>query len=744
MRSLLLALLLGLCAATTHAAIDPDRIDRSLARAKEYLYKQFADDNWEKALEHHGDQKTGHTALVVYALLSAGEDPTEPRIAKAIQYLRKTDTTGIYALGIRCQVWLLLPRTDPENRRMMNKDAAKIRSAILTDGEGKGYYEYNPGAKYWSRSRAQYAVLGMWAAAQAGIEVPDAYWQMVEKAWIADQDKSGAWNYLRKPSDEYPLTPGMTAVGIATLYITQDYLHSSDVGAARGNPVSPNIDRGMKWMIDNFAKVATDEKYDRAFQYATCYAVERIGVASGLKRFGTIDWYDKCANWLMEMQLASGAWPAEMSSNLHSTCFAVLCLARGRAAIVINKLNYSVEGAKKEAPWNQRPREIANVTRWIGRQLEHDFNWQIVDLKSPQDWHDAPVLYMGGSDELALDDASKQKLKAFLEDGGLLLGNADAASRNFGNSFRKLGQDLFKEYEFRELPAEHVIYTEQQYKRDKWKSRPSVLGLSNGVRELMILLPQADPAKLWQTSTISNREENWQLASNIVLYCSENYTFRTRGQTHLISRNANIKADRTAKLARLKYKGPWDPEPGGWRRLTNRLHNKDKVDLEVVEVDLASGSLDGFKLAHLTGTLPIKFDDAARAKLKKFVEGGGTLIIDAAGGSSDFATAMEQELAAIFPDTKLNLLPKDHALFSAGGAPMKSFTYRAYASHMVGALKDEPRLRAIELNKRPAVIFSREDLGAGMVGQNVDGIIGYDPNTATEIMARVVLYTSKP
>ena len=42
------------------------------------------------------------------------------------------------------------------------------------------------------------------------------------------------------------------------------------------------------------------------------------------------------------------------------------------------------------------------------------------------------------------------------------------------------------------------------------------------------------------------------------------------------------------------------------------------------------------KFAHLTGTTSFKLDDAARNEIKQFVEAGGTLVIDAAGGSGKF------------------------------------------------------------------------------------------------------------
>src|SRR5213078_3623983 len=76
----------------------------------------------------------------------------------------------------------------------------------------------------------------------------------------------------------------------------------------RGNVYNPSIDRGVTWLAKNFDKVATDERFDRDFPFATLYAVERVGVAGGLKYFGGIDWYAKGAAWLLAKQLADGSF----------------------------------------------------------------------------------------------------------------------------------------------------------------------------------------------------------------------------------------------------------------------------------------------------------------------------------------------------------------------------------------------------------------------------------------------------
>jgi hypothetical protein len=41
-------------------------------------------------------------------------------------------------------------------------------------------------------------------------------------------------------------------------------------------------------------------------------------------------------------------------------------------------------------------------------------------------------------------------------------------------------------------------------------------------------------------------------------------------------------------------------------------------------------------------------------------------------------------------------------------------------------------------------VFSREDLSAGLVGQDFDGILGYTPETATRLMARQILSVAPP
>jgi hypothetical protein len=756
-RRALVAILVLLVPALRCPAATPAAVREAIEKSRNWLYAQQHDDGtWENEFDGHGDQRTGQTALAVYALLAGGESHQDPRIAKAIAYLKKTETTGVYALGLRCQVWLALPQSQ-EVRAAMAKDARILLGSLKRSGDGKGFYDYNPsGSRFYSHSRSQYAVLGLWAAAQSGFEVPIEYWQLVERAWIADQDgATGGWSYWHQPDYRFPLTNGMTAVGVATLFITQDYVHAAESLNCNGNIRNPAIERGIEYLAANFDRIG-DENTVRDYPYATLYAIERVGVAGGRRYFRggvdgaggkEIDWYQRGAGWLLKQQRDDGSYPIEYDVKIASTCFATLFLSRGSAPLAMNKLDYALGKTDEKAPhWNQHPRDVANVTRWIGRQIERDLNWQIVDLDSSvDDWHDAPILYLAGNQPINFSDEHRAKLKQFVEEGGIILGNADCASANFAKSFQSLGRQLFPAYDFAPLPEDHVIYTGEQFPRSKWKRKPVVTSMSNGARELMILLGEADPARAWQAQQATARAEVFELADDIYLYAVDKQNSRRRGESYIVradkkatattraaSRTAATTATTTVKVARLQYAGNWDPEPGGWRRLTAVMHNEEKVDLAVEPVELEPGKLDSYRIAHLTGTAAFALDAAAREELRRFVNAGGTLVIDAAGGSGDFAAAAEKEIAATFGSSP-ELLPADHKLF----AGLKSIGYRSYARTRAASTKT-PQLRGITIGTRLAVVFSREDLSAGLVGQAVDGIVGYEPETATELMRRII------
>jgi hypothetical protein len=262
----------------------------------------------------------------------------------------------------------------------------------------------------------------------------------------------------------------------------------------------------------------------------------------------------------------------------------------------------------------------------------------------------------------------------------------------------------------------------------------------------MILVPDADPAKAWQARQDRAREELFQLGANVFLYAVDKSNLMYKGETFVV-KDKGVSPASTVRVARLNVGGNPDPEPGGWRRMANVMKNDHKLALDVQPVSLGGGQLGGFKVAHLTGTTAFKLDDAARKELAGYVAGGGTLVVDAAGGSAAFADAAEQELAAVFGAEATRGMARplrsDHPVLNLPGVKLDRFGYRRYARKVVGDLKGS-RLKGLQgtTGDRVGVFYSREDLSGGLVGQPVDGVLGYDVATATALMRNILLYAS--
>ena len=216
----------------------------------------------------------------------------------------------------------------------------------------------------------------------------------------------------------------------------------------------------------------------------------------------------------------------------------------------------------------------------------------------------------------------------------------------------------------------------------------------------------------------------------------------------MVEPDTKLVASRAMKLARVAVGPNWDPEPGGWRRLSAILHNEDGVDLTVLPAQLGQGALTAATVAHFTGTTDFTLTDAGRQELKSFVQNGGTLIIDAAGGSTEFAKAAERELVAMFGEAATaglsQPLGRDNPIYVLPEHRITKFDYRKWSRNRLGESNKDPRVCGIVLNNRTAIYYSREDLSSGLVGQPVDGIYGYTPSLATDIMRNILLYTAHP
>ncbi|HEY7117061.1 MAG TPA: DUF4159 domain-containing protein [Tepidisphaeraceae bacterium] len=382
----------------------------------------------------------------------------------------------------------------------------------------------------WDNSNSQYGVMGVWAGAEVGMEVPDAYWEDVEAHWLDCQRPDGQWTYR---ADKPAGTLAMTLGGAASVMITRQALEAP-TAAARGQQSSPAADalgRAIAWLSqgDHATDVGGPGKVYLGY---TLFALGRVGLLSGYKFLGEHDWYPEMARKVVQSQWDNGAWgrtDQATADTLIDTAYTVLFLARGRHPILMNKLALDPPGSEDHGRWNNRPRDLSNLARFASRELERPIQWQIVPLARPAtDWSDAPILYLASDAALKLSVAEVNKIRTFVDQGGILFTQADDGSAAFNLYVEKLCGRLFPGRTLAELPREHPIYTAQY--TIPISKRPRLRGILDAKtsRPLWIHSP-SDLATAWQQRMERTRPEAFELGVNLFLYAGGKDRLRNRG-----------------------------------------------------------------------------------------------------------------------------------------------------------------------------------------------------------------------
>lgn len=355
MRRALTLFFLAIAAAPTAARAADDAppqadIDAAIRRGAEFLQKKK-------------DRGGRDDELLAFTLLHAGVPAEEPVVAKRVQAVLTAPITTTYRLSLAAMLleaadrvkyqpriaelaqalcdmqcpngqWSYGDKTrgedDPEPEPTgTGVGGDKPGKAGKTEARKHVKLRFNgaKGPPHGDNSNTQFALLGLRAAEDAFVEVPQETWTLARKWWATEQKQDGGYGYHgAKGFKNDPSYGAMTAVGVAALAICDNYLKQD----FRREPA---VERAVTWLAKKltFEENPDDPKDFKTMsrQYYWIYSVERAGVLAKLEKIGAHAWYAEGAKYLLAHQSEDGGW----NSNAIDTCFAILFLKRATAPL---------------------------------------------------------------------------------------------------------------------------------------------------------------------------------------------------------------------------------------------------------------------------------------------------------------------------------------------------------------------------------------------------------------------------
>ena len=179
------------------------------------------------------------------------------------------------------------------------------------------------------------------------------------------------------------------------------------------------------------------------------------------------------------------------------------------------------------------------------------------------------------------------------------------------------------------------------------------------------------------------------------------------------------------------------------RELRIRTHVREEP------LDLGDPSLFDYHLLFMHGRTAFRLTDAERQRLKQYLERGGLLLADSICASRAFSESFRREIAAIFPDRKLERIPVSDPLLSTayGGFDLRTVSRRDLEATGHGGpskatvSKVPPDLAGLKFGDHWGVIFSHYDLSCALEKHDSLECRGYVREDAARIGLNVVLYS---
>lgn len=757
-------------ARAANAAAGPTaaEVQAGMKMGVEYLWRMQKDDGgWpEKA-----QQNCGVSALVTLALLNCGENPDSPRMRKALNYLRRMPPQNTYSVSLQAMAFCAAASKSKEDMALIERNCRWLLEKQLDNGG----WSYPTGAG--DPSNSQFALLALHEGQRVGVRLDDdprasdLAWEhcftSAESYWHRIQNNDGSFPYSGDSRGS------MTCAGIASLIITGSELGSLEARAA-GDQIAccGNVDEredrvqaALNWLSANFSIESNPGAPGYHFYYL--YALERAGRMTGNRFIGNHDWYREGADLLLKRQdKADGLFPSnsgfETNDHVINTSFALLFLSKGKRQIVISRLEHG-----RGNDWNRHRQAMQNLTMHTESVWKRDLSWQTVDIEkaSLADLLETPVLFISGTEALALDGAQREKLHDYVQQGGFIFAeacNEDGCNGEaFEFEFRNFVVETFGQ-PLEKLAPDHPIWSvearanPQSLPHDFW-----LYGVQSCCRLGLVYSPISLSCR-WELNAPygikaarsaklqAQLDEATKIGVNVLSYATGKQLKEKLDAVSILEGNLPTPpSDRgTLLIPKLEHGAGADDAP---RALPNLLlwlnrENPFQISNERRMISINESELQKYPIVFMHGRGAFRFSEKQRQALREYLENGGFLFADAICADEQFAISFRREFNLILPQRPLERLPADH--------PMLTRRFKGYDVRQVSMLdptptgeklisgqrRTAPQLEVAQMDDRIAVVFSPLDMSCALESRHSLQCRGYLREDAGRLGINIILF----
>jgi len=684
-----------------------DRVRKTIDNGVRYLKKQSRDGTWEGiVLSQLASMEGGQTALATLALLNCGLKHDDPAVAPALKYLRELPPVKTYVVALQNLVFAEARQL--KDLPLIERNATWLVTQAKRDKDGQLIGWSYPMNDFADNSNTQYALLGLYAAKQAGIKIDDKVWREIQAFYTRTQRPEmvaevptgrGYWTYYNH--EERGGSISMTVAGVCGLLIAGMGLDQSGqeldpaTGVAKKCGIYPEnaaVAKGMKWVAEYF----TFESAKSSFY--NIYGMERLGRISGQRFIGIHDWYREGCELLVKLQDPTDGSITRGKgidgATILSTSFALLFLSKGRTPVLISKFAWgdfqvsgkgSVEVPPNKFPtpngevnWNRKHNDTRHLVDFCSKELFNGvpLSWQVYDARRRDFGNDgnggrsgkekileevgsllqSPVLYLNGHGPFVLSPAQEEILKTYIEEGGFLIAEACCGDPVFAKSFKAMMLQLFPDNKFRVMSPEHAI----------WKIFPGVLPtdfpdvevMERGCRTVAVFSP-SPLAGFWEEAKYMPKdgknpankgEKAYCLARNIVAYATGLELPKPKlSTTKLQVKGAETGVTRSHfKALQFKLTNEAEPAPDAMKNLMGYLRDNARLDVALNSAVLApfDEQVSNFKFMYMHARKPLELGEGAIENIQSNLQTGGLLLADAACGGYDQWKAFDASFRA--------------------------------------------------------------------------------------------------